>query len=391
MKTLKRVLALTLCVTLLFGICGCAALNGDTGFDTGAGGFPLPPMIGSSGGSEEFDGSFSPDTYPDSSESDVESGGDLDESKEDVTEDDAEEIKRPAGLITAGAWDDNKYFEEWKKLFEQSSEENTAGKFVNYTGNNSWGLDSYKRIKVTVGLSSDESAKVAGAMVVAKNENAETVFEAVTDANGVAYLFTDNETRTITVTSGAYTATADYIEESGDEIFIKLDGNAEKKNIIDIMFVVDVTGSMGDELYFLKNELADVIDKVASGSANTAINLSLLFYRDDGDDEKFAYTDFTNVTDLSGLAAIQAALDSQRASGGGDYPEAVDEALMLAVGKQWNTAATTKLIFHVLDAPPHSKAADKERYKSAVEAAAAKGIPPFITISFGHLIWKGKL
>ena len=29
------------------------------------------------------------------------------------------------------AWDDNKYFEEWKKLFEQSSEENTAGKFAN--------------------------------------------------------------------------------------------------------------------------------------------------------------------------------------------------------------------------------------------------------------------
>ena len=373
MKMLKNILAITLCVTLLFGICGCSALKGGSSFDVDAEGAPMPPMIGSSGGSEDFSDSFYPDSYPDYGESDITSGTDYG-TTEDVKPSDDEATRRPAGLITAGAWDDNKYYEEWKKLFDQASGENAAGKFVNYAGTNSWDLYSIGRIKVTVGLESDDNARVAGAEVVARDAYGKTIFTAVTDATGVAYLFVGYQSCSLTVTSGDHTATEYYTAELDPSITVKLDGCAEKKNTIDIMFVVDVTGSMGDELYFLKNELADVINKVATGSADASINLALLFYRDDGDAKKFTYCDFTDVTSPEGLAAIQSALDKESADGGGDYPEAVDEALELAVSKQWNSAATTKLIFHVLDAPPHSKAANIARYKGAVEAAAAKGI-----------------
>ena len=373
MKTLKHILALALCVTLLFGVCGCSMLKSGTNGDAAAPGDSMTPMIGSSGWSEDSDGGFTPDSDISSGESDVMS--DTDGSADDDTP--KEEVEEPgssAGLITAGAWDDNKYYEEWTKLFEQASGEDAAGKFASYTGTKSWNFDCFGRIKVTVGLESDENARVAGAKVVAKDAGGESIFEAVTDANGVAYLFVDREVYTLTVTSGDHTALANYTGLLDADVSVKLSGGAEKKNIIDIMFVVDVTGSMGDELDFLKRELADLIDRVASGSADTSINLALLFYRDDSDAKKFTYKDFTDVTSPEGLAAVQAALDSEYADGGGDYPEAVDEALELAIGKQWNTAATTKLIFHVLDAPPHSKTENMERYKSAVDAAAAKGI-----------------
>ena len=328
--------------------------------DSDGGGALHGPTLGSSGD----DASDGEGSAPDSVTSDStkpEDGGTKNET-----------AKRPAGLITAGAWNDNENYADWIKLFEQNSDE--IGKFAGYVGQNSWKFDSSSRIKVTVGLTSDENARVAGAEVVAKDADGADVFRAITDANGVAYLFTNAQPGTLTVTSGEYSASLPYVTGFDEELEVKLDGGAEKQNIIDIMFVVDVTGSMGDELYFLKNELADVIDRVASSYDEAKINLALLFYRDNGDKEKLAYRDFTDVTDPLGLAAIQAALDGQSAMGGGDYPEAVDEALELAVSKQWSTAATTKLIFHVLDAPHHSRETDVNRYASAVESAAEKGI-----------------
>ena len=41
---------------------------------------------------------------------------------------------------------------------------------------------------------------------------------------------------------------------------------------------------------------------------------------------------------------------------------------------QWSSGETTKLIFHILDAPPHSKEENKTKFNKAVKDAAAKGI-----------------
>ena len=140
------------------------------------------------------------------------------------------------------------------------------------------------------------------------------------------------------------------------------------------MLVVDVTGSMGDEINFLKAELADVINRIAANDSDTVIKLAMLFYRDKTDKVPFDYYDFKDVTTEEGLLEQQAALDSQRASGGGDYPEAVDEALDMAVNQQWSTGATTKIIFHVLDAPAHTGKEYATKLVNATNNAAEKGI-----------------
>ncbi|MBR1625409.1 MAG: hypothetical protein IJ676_06690, partial [Clostridia bacterium] len=117
------------------------------------------------------------------------------------------------------------------------------------------------------------------------------------------------------------------------------------------------------------------IQRVVKQSGNSvAIDLALLFYRDNGDQEKFYYSDFERVTEGNGMKNKLSVLSKQNATGGGDYQEAVDEALVLAMGKNWGDENSTKLIFHVLDAPAHDDAIYRTRYANAVKVAAAKGI-----------------
>ena len=64
----------------------------------------------------------------------------------------------------------------------------------------------------------------------------------------------------------------------------------------------------------------------------------------------------------------------QSASGGGDFPEAVDRALAEAMEKNWSSAYATRLIFHVCDAPPHTGQEFETKYFNAIKTAAEKGI-----------------
>ena len=387
-KTLLATL-FALCYMFMVSACGAADATGGGGYgDGGYGGGAVmkPEGGGDAGGGYE-------DAVPDAPEGGMDDvvdedavegemgegeGGEGGEevAPEDSKEESAEEpIKKPAGLITAGAWNDNEYYQAWLDLFSQGDTEldGAAGKFYNRNSEDySWGFTSLNRIKVTV---KDGEKAVAGAHVIAKDAQGNAVFEGVSDANGVAYLFTDEETGTIDVYGGEAVSTLDFTAENRD-LAVDFGGfaYAEKKDIIELMFVVDVTGSMGDEISYLNNEIADVVNRVATAYENAQINLALLFYRDHSDKEVFKYYDFVDVTTAEGLAKQQAAIAAQKASGGGDYAEAVEDALALAVGKQWSEGATTKIIFQVLDAPPHSKQSNQKNMREAVLVAAQKGI-----------------
>ena len=99
------------------------------------------------------------------------------------------------------------------------------------------------------------------------------------------------------------------------------------------------------------------------------VRLALLFYRDFGDEYVTRYFDFsTNIEEQKKNLAAQNAL------GGGDWEEAVDVALEEAVTKKWSEQNTTKLLFHVLDAPPHYEKDIMTRYANAIQVASSKGI-----------------
>ena len=322
--------------------------------------------------------------------------GMIGEAGEDVGGIDKEDIeiiqeqKPKPGQITASAWNDNLYYEDFLKLFDyeqkaaeydESGEQISApkmieGKFYSFFTQDRWGFYANKRVTIRVNAGDEP---VAGALVKYYNTYQTAIGSyqreayAVTDANGVAYVFPNTDSGTFTVTSAGHSAEGSYDAEQRD-VTVDLDGKAERNNVIKIMFVVDVTGSMGDELNYISSELTDVIERVASAFEGVRIDLAFLFYRDDGDREKFRYFDFLTVTEEANLRLAIKNLNTQYAEGGGDYPEAMDEALEMAAGKDWGDENSTKIIFHVYDAPPHESSENKACYERAVRLAAQKGI-----------------
>ena len=134
--------------------------------------------------------------------------------------------------------------------------------------------------------------------------------------------------------------------------------------------MVDATGSMGDEMEYLKVELVDIINQVKGKNASAIINTGAVFYRDEGDDYVTRKSDFS--TDLKRTVDF---IKNQRADGGGDYPEAVHTALNVTLKDlQWSSNATSRIAFLVLDAPPHYEPQIVSDIHKSVVLASLKGI-----------------
>jgi hypothetical protein len=139
---------------------------------------------------------------------------------------------------------------------------------------------------------------------------------------------------------------------------------------LDIAFIVDATGSMSDEINYLKAELRDILQKVHDSMPAIQVQTGALFYRDLSDEY------VTRISDLTpDFEKTEAFIADNRADGGGDFPEAVDAALEEGLnGFHWNADATARLAFLVLDAPPHDDAATVKHMQELTARYAAMGI-----------------
>jgi len=117
---------------------------------------------------------------------------------------------------------------------------------------------------------------------------------------------------------------------------------------LDLALVVDVTGSMSDELRYLQSELATIVGDLKDRHSGLDIRVGFTFYRDKGD--AFVTRTFGLGSDID---AAQKHLAAQRAQGGGDYEEAMQDALIRAANQEWRDDAVKTLLL-VADAPPHN-------------------------------------
>jgi hypothetical protein len=139
---------------------------------------------------------------------------------------------------------------------------------------------------------------------------------------------------------------------------------------VDIAFVVDATGSMSDEIDFLKAELNQIIYQSKKDHPELNLHFGNVFYRDRFDDYIIKYQPFTRV-----LSEATGFINGQSANGGGDYPEAVEVGLNTAINKlEWHDSARTRILFLVLDAPPHDDSSTVAKMSRLYQQAAAKGI-----------------
>ena len=135
----------------------------------------------------------------------------------------------------------------------------------------------------------------------------------------------------------------------------------------DLMLVLDTTGSMGDEISYLKSELRAILGSIKAAHPQLDMRIGLVFYRDTTDDYVTLSIPFTG-----DINAAQRELQQQFASGGGDYPEAVDAAMNRAVNDfAWRPDAVKSMLW-VADAPPHDELVGKAW--AAAEVARAKRI-----------------
>lgn len=270
-------------------------------------------------------------------------------------------IKPRSGLLTGGEWNDNKNYDFWTELISQRNEWREMAE--------KWQLDTTDRIAVRV-MNGDTPAENVSLKLVSGTT---VLWEAMSDNNGNAYLFKSLNP------SVKYMPTKIIAEKGGKGLTeLEYDGSKEVElniqtmnyggDILDLMFVVDTTGSMSDELSYLQVELSDIVKRV-SEDKQLPVRLSVNFYRDTSDEYVVNPFDFTPDTD----EAIRF-LSQQYATGGGDYEEAVEAALEQAInGSTWQEG-NTKLLFLILDAPPHYNENNVVQLNNLLKEAAKHGI-----------------
>jgi Mg-chelatase subunit ChlD len=202
-----------------------------------------------------------------------------------------------------------------------------------------------------------------------------------TDAGGRAWLHPNafdkarSEMYEVTVRKNGRQGTAFLQRGQKNAVDVVLDGKpgaAPKRAQLDLVFLIDATGSMDDEIAKLKTTLRTIADQVAKLPSRPDTCFGLVAYRDRTDDFLVRRHDFTN-----DLNAFQGVLDRLQAAGGGDYPEAMNEALNETVHKlSWRGNGTTRLVVLLADAPPHLDYGGPQ-YDDDMVAALGKGIKVF--------------
>jgi hypothetical protein len=124
----------------------------------------------------------------------------------------------------------------------------------------------------------------------------------------------------------------------------------QRPSRLDLALVVDCTGSMSDELEYLKAEIDGIASAVHHMFPGVDQRFALVAYRDQGDEYVTRSFDFTG-----SLEGFRSTLSQQHAAGGGDYPEAVHLALAEAGKLSWRKDGTARVLFLVGDAPPHQE------------------------------------
>ena len=276
-----------------------------------------------------------------------------------------------AGVLTAGEWNDLDHWDFWSGLMTSNEYEGMS---------NYWRLYTPRRVAVRI---ADAAGKRLPAVRVTLEQGQETIWSALTDNLGEASLWIDPFHAQAGTDDLALVI--DGVRQEGTPVVTPWDvqltdvnmnfywitgaKNAEKK--ADVAFIVDATGSMGDEIAFLKKDLVNILDRVKGGQGDIELRTGTVFYRDEGDDYVTKYSQFTN----DYRETIQF-ISMQHAQGGGDHPEAVHSALNAALQNlHWNESARARIAFLILDAPAHQDHQGViESIQSAIRNYAKYGI-----------------
>jgi hypothetical protein len=266
-----------------------------------------------------------------------------------------------AGQLTAGRWSDRDDWARWQGLLASGSSYHAML--------DAWSLGHLERVAVSLRAREGVAADVE---LVLEDEQGGRLWHARTDNRGRAdlYLPPGQGGRLVVRAADGRTLATRQVR-AGEQHELSVSEDVTVAAALDLMFVVDTTGSMGDELHYLQTELTDIVGRVQRGAEQELrIRTSANFYKDQGDAYVVRSHPFSTDLDQT-LAQLRA----EHASGGGDYPEALDLALADAVEQHaWSESAVARIVFVITDAPAHDGLAIGRQLQRTAAVAASKGI-----------------
>jgi Mg-chelatase subunit ChlD len=141
---------------------------------------------------------------------------------------------------------------------------------------------------------------------------------------------------------------------------------SDKRDTLEMVFVLDTTGSMGGLIEGAKQRIWGIINDVMQKPSRPRVRVGLVAYRDLGDEYVTKITPITEDLDL-----VYTNLMAYRADGGGDEPENVRKALAEGVRKAgWSQAkmGLAQILFLVGDAPPQTYNQEPDVLTTTAEA-----------------------
>ena len=136
----------------------------------------------------------------------------------------------------------------------------------------------------------------------------------------------------------------------------------EDKDNLDVVFAIDATGSMKNDIDKLKSDMQPLLAELFGNTPGARVGL--LFYRDYGDTFKYMDLPVKVFPFTSNFTSFSKNLNSIRIYGkeGGDIPEAVYEAMYASCEfYSWRTTAQKKIIL-IGDAEPHPTPRGSKKY-----------------------------
>jgi uncharacterized protein YegL len=138
---------------------------------------------------------------------------------------------------------------------------------------------------------------------------------------------------------------------------------------IDVVFLIDSTSSMDDEIQAVKDNIRNIINEISQSQPAPDVRYGIVTYRDRYDEYVTKSWPFTR-----DIGTISKALSSIVAAGGGDKPEDVSEGLHVTLhNMEWDTQARSKIVFLIGDAGPKNYS-DGHRWEEELAFAQKNNI-----------------
>ena len=124
--------------------------------------------------------------------------------------------------------------------------------------------------------------------------------------------------------------------------------NVEKKTSLDLLFIIDATGSMGPYIDQVKQNIINIMNRIPFECPGININLGFIAYRDEYDIKR---NDIVNIEFTQNFLQLENKIKNVFPVANTDYPEEVAWGIEKALEKNWESEARYSIL--IADAPCH--------------------------------------